>query len=436
MEEYQSGDRADALVINGKVVNKVSNPSRHKQLIRCSCYQNYTSFALGGKQCRFGCKIDGEQYPLGECPCCKCSCSFVFDDIDHDETARHFEMQRLRSVTNDDQRAAANKYLDKAAEIGRIQRDQFATSLNDAKENGDVELATDEVAALATKAGRNSQAHYIVHNPPPQNAQSFFRTVVAQADNQRGPAYSNVTNTNMRNHGGGGPQAATARARNTRLEGAESQNRTGAGGVTTVHSSSNHMMQSLQQQQQLNTPMQHSAGVSGSHMNEALNPHFNASNHSVHSSSNHMMLSSQQQNTPVQYSAGLSGSRMNEALNPHFNASNHSLDSGMSFARNSFIQHSGPGQYKTPEDDVSTPEHLRATRDSLQDYVLELGDDDNNEEEFDAAVGATEALNKPYNPTMSNFAKNLHSKRKAGEMTSSDVAKRITKVHKSMQRKK
>ena len=113
MEEYKNGDHSDP------PIKKISNPTLLPILLRCHCLTNFHSLVRGGRKCHFGCRVDGKQYPLGQCPVCKCNCTFVCDRTKYVDMKRRYEMLRMKEDTTADEREEANTYLDRACRFGR-----------------------------------------------------------------------------------------------------------------------------------------------------------------------------------------------------------------------------------------------------------------------------------------------------------------------------
>ena len=109
---------------------------------------------------------------------------------------RHYEMLRMKEDTTADEREEANTYLDRACRFGR------ETEADIADEGGLDGHTADGVDAIARDAGYNSQAQFIVHNPPDTNAQTVLQKLMIQADHSNGASYStNSHNTSMRLQG-------------------------------------------------------------------------------------------------------------------------------------------------------------------------------------------------------------------------------------------
>ena len=390
LKEYEDGIRPNPpLDSNGKPLSKISNPTYKKQLGNCHCGQKYHSLAYGGETCPVGCKVDGTQYSLGQCPVCKCPCRFIFDTLHYDDYVRHFELEKMSLSTTNDERAQANSYLDRGVTIAMESRDTVTRSLNAMNSEGVIDLASDEVTTLATTAAHNSQAHFFTHNPPPSSAQTFLQDVMTRADHPRGPAYSNVSGTNMRTYGGAVQGAAQQRARNTRLDGADSQ--------THFTTDSGQMMGRPVQQ-----PMQGSFGFSKSQLDEAmkrsLNPSFNAA--ASHYSSGHSRDSHRRQSS-------LDTSNLSVDFNQHSNSTPTNAD-----------------QFKTPEDEKSSPEHVKNCRTRLIEYSMSA-----DCENFDDVIGASAALTQPYTQAMVNFAEHVDKKRKDKQMTTPNAMKYLSRAY-------
>jgi hypothetical protein len=76
VDNFLKGDRPP-VVINGKNVTKIPNPTYESEILVCYCWQNCASKFIGGQKCAWNCIVDGMQYDVGKCPLCVCTCSFV-----------------------------------------------------------------------------------------------------------------------------------------------------------------------------------------------------------------------------------------------------------------------------------------------------------------------------------------------------------------------
>jgi hypothetical protein len=65
------------VVINGKKVTRIPNPTYKSEILVCHCWQNWASKFVGGQKCAWNCVVDGMQYNVGKCLLCLCTCSFV-----------------------------------------------------------------------------------------------------------------------------------------------------------------------------------------------------------------------------------------------------------------------------------------------------------------------------------------------------------------------
>ena len=381
LEEYENNERDDPpLDEAGKTVTKFANPKLLPTHVQCQCLKNYNSLVRGGKKCFFGCKYGGVQYPLGECPICQCDCNFVCDTNKYMDTKRHYEMERLKNETTADERAHANEYLDRAGRFGREMESDVADHLHSLREDGGLEgYSATEIDHVAREAGCDGQAKMIVHNPPGGQAQTFLEKVMTQADHQKGASFSIPHNAHMRVQN----QAAKQRASNTRLDGATSLHSMGGIGGVQDHSSD---------------------GFSSAHVQEAIRnsmqSEYNvaASNHSYESRSGCF------------FSSDMNAAIMRSTQQDCSNLSRDSFSLGTSFRQNSNIssnQRTGP--YKTAESvEDDSPAHVKSCRTLMFDASM---DSDADEEDQQAAVGAANALSKPYDTTMVNFAQRIVDKK-------------------------
>ncbi len=81
------------------------------------------------------------------------------------------------------------------------------------KDNGAIDLCHDEIEELAVDMGAKKAARFMVHNPCPQQALTFYQKAVAQGGHQNGPGWSVTLNQDMHQHG-----ASRQRAANTGIE--------------------------------------------------------------------------------------------------------------------------------------------------------------------------------------------------------------------------
>ncbi len=85
---------------DGRPITSISNPKLRSLVLQCHNHQNWNSCVPTGKKCRFGCKYDGKQYPLGKCPVCVSACSYAWDRNNHAELCQYFELKRLQKESS------------------------------------------------------------------------------------------------------------------------------------------------------------------------------------------------------------------------------------------------------------------------------------------------------------------------------------------------
>jgi hypothetical protein len=76
VDNFLKGD-GPLVVINGKNVTKIPNPTYKSEILVCHCWQNCASKFVGGQKCAWNCIVDGMQYNVGKCLLCLCTCSFI-----------------------------------------------------------------------------------------------------------------------------------------------------------------------------------------------------------------------------------------------------------------------------------------------------------------------------------------------------------------------
>lgn len=291
---------------------------------------------------------------------------------------RHYEMLRMKEDTTADERAEANTYLDRAGRFGRETEADIAEHLHAMRDEGGLDGHTaDEVDAIARDAGYNSQAQFIVHNPPGTNAQTFLQKVMIQADHSNGASYSNSHNTSMRLLG----QAAKQRASNTRLDSAADLHNLGDRGRDGGRSS---------------------GGFSSAELNEAIRLSLQSRNNADASNLSYESRSRS-------FSSDMNATTMRSLEQDYSNHSRDSFSLGNTFHQNSNMS-STPytGPYKTAESQEDTsPEHVKNCRPLMLDASM---DSDLEDEDRQVACHALKSLTRPYDPPMVHFAQRIDQK--------------------------
>jgi hypothetical protein len=138
------------------------------------------------------------------------SCNYLWDVCNHGEAKAYFEMERMRqSTTISEQRAGYNNVLDRAFRHGNYDGEQFVEQLTQLRDQGEVDLTTDEIAEAGRDRSAVSTANFIAHYPISQKEQTFLGEALNRADHVNGAGWSNTFDRNMRQPN------AHQRARNT-----------------------------------------------------------------------------------------------------------------------------------------------------------------------------------------------------------------------------
>ena len=133
------------------------------------------------------------QHPRGECPICKCTCSFVFDLKRHDSIFAAVEYKKKakkgHSPTN---RAAAKDYLVQAAKAGTIIRTKASSSLGRQQEEGLLQSTDDEISRQSANLGHHAHAAFIANNPPSLQASHHLKRQIKIAQHPNGAVFANL----------------------------------------------------------------------------------------------------------------------------------------------------------------------------------------------------------------------------------------------------
>ena len=208
---------------NGRQLYKIVAPKLVPLLGHCHCVQLHASYTNPAHKCPVNCedKKTKIQYPQGQCPICKCNCSFVYDLKKHNTilAAIEYEKKQQKSITPTN-RAAAKDYLVQAAKAGTIVREEALHSLAQQRDNGLLNAKEDDINRQSTLLGQQAHATFIVNNPPSLQASQHLRRQMRVAQHPDGPVFANLGGdpskaTNMRSYSKS--TAAQQRARNTGL---------------------------------------------------------------------------------------------------------------------------------------------------------------------------------------------------------------------------
>jgi hypothetical protein len=305
-------------------------------------------------------------------------------------------------VTTSDEREQANQYLNSVTNFGSSVGDDFRQTLEQLRQEGEVEVDDYEIEAAATDSAYFAMAQHMTHNPPTEaQGLSFFQKMLARADHPNGPAWSNTTNTSMRK------KNAHQRAANTNLENTARARGNDCNLLSEEQQYQMAVHNSLQQQQQ-----QESLSFSERDTNLAI-----------------------QQSLGNSYSvAGLSmqSHHSNNYQMNHQPAHSNSISPMPSVSTKSFATTLQPPT-------IETPQHVKKMRDALMEYSLGLdgdGEGSFDEEVDDEAIAAFEAFGNTEDPThktLHQYAKKLHDK---NDMTTPIKVRKLVSVYKASSKKK
>ena len=386
LKAFKDGDSTQPpLDKDGRPITSVPNPKLKPLTLQCHNYQNWNSCVSTGKKCRFGCKYDGKQYPLGKCPVCVSACRYAWDRNNHAELCQYFQLKKLAKESTPSEKAVAAEYLDGVHNFGNKARQEIAEDLHTMKDNGVIDLCHDEIDKIAKDMGAEKAAKYMVHNPCPQQALTFYQRAIAQGGHQNGPGWSVTLNQDMRQH-----SASRQRAANTGIEPANPKTVEGIYGL-------NH----------------HEAGTDETAFNMFT--------------SNEEDLNDMQYNMDLQ--AAMKRSTEEQFMLPQGQfAFQQPQNNSVSPMPNS----TGPSALL---ESSNTPEHLSVLRNRLMDHSLDESVFFDEETHTDT-LGALHALDDTSNSshtTLLRFSKRLHEKAQQ-EGTTPNRAEKVVEIFKRMKR--
>ena len=256
---------------HGRQLLKIPAPKLVPLLGHCHCVQLHASYTNSMNKCPVDC-VDPEtkiQHPHGECPICKCTCSFVYELKKHDTivAAVEFEKKEKKAITPTN-RAAATNYLVQVAKAASIVQAEALSMLNQHRAEGLVHASTDDIARQAANLGHHAHATFIANNPPSLQASQHLNRQIRVARHEDGAVFTNhrgdpSKTMNMRSYSKS--TAAHQRARNTGLHPMPNSNDcmssfASADSTLSTSSSTPHPPIIAIQAQQPPTPKQHRNG--------------------------------------------------------------------------------------------------------------------------------------------------------------------------------
>ena len=186
-------------------------PTPLKKYLRCHCSQNRADFR-SGKVCAVRCFYKGQQYDLGRCPLCTCTCIAYIPLQNYRTIVTVSSMPRERDTaanTRDD----AITYLERGLDVNMAQQRASARAHSAMLRNGGIAHSSNVVNAMQDE-GACAQALDLAGNPPSQQTVMHLRGIVDRVEDPRGASFT--VHGDMNVHGRAG-NAAAARASNNNL---------------------------------------------------------------------------------------------------------------------------------------------------------------------------------------------------------------------------